>query len=101
MDTLQNRLNQELDKMGMEPKEFAELVHIAPSTLKGYTSGRRLPSVEILIRMAEVLGCTLDWLVGYELRPETGPNLVSRVERIENKHLAGIYQRLTFLENKK
>ena len=51
MDTLQNRLNQELDKMGMEPKEFAELVHIAPSTLKGYTSGRRLPSVEILIRI--------------------------------------------------
>lgn len=58
------RLKTLRELMGYSPKEFAELIGIKQQTYYVYESGRALPSIDKLIRIAETCNITLDWLCG-------------------------------------
>ena len=45
-------------------KEFADLLNISKGCLSKYETGRTQPSIETLIKMADTLNVTLDYLVG-------------------------------------
>ena len=50
-------------RAGMTQLQLAKQLHIGPSATGMYEQGRRTPSVEILIHMAELFGVSLDYLI--------------------------------------
>ena len=54
-----------LDLRGMSKRELCEVLHIQPSTFSGYLSGKRQPSYETLMQIAEYFDTTCDYLLGY------------------------------------
>lgn len=58
------RLKNLRDDKGFTQKHLAEVLNISVSTISHYENGTREPSIEILIQMAEVLGVSVDYLVG-------------------------------------
>lgn len=45
---------------GLTRKEAAEKADITPESIGNYESGRRLPRIDVLIRLAKVYGIKLD-----------------------------------------
>lgn len=43
---------------------LAKILNIGNTTLSQYESGKRIPSDEIKLRIAEIFGVSLDWLLG-------------------------------------
>ena len=48
---------------GLSQAELARRLHISPSAIGMYEQGRREPSVDILIAIAQEFGVTLDYLL--------------------------------------
>lgn len=62
---------------GLSQSQLAEKIKVSPSTVGMYEQGRRMPAVDMLIRMANLFEVSLDYLItGSEI-----PNL--RTEGIE------------------
>ena len=53
-------------QMNLTQKELAQLLGVANSTLNQWETGTRRPSIDMLVRLAEVLGCTPNDLLGIE-----------------------------------
>lgn len=47
----------------MSQKSLAALLKIKPNTLSKYESGKRNPSISMLIKMSETLGCDFNTLI--------------------------------------
>ena len=60
---------------GYTQKELSRALHVAPNTYFGYESGLHEPTVEILIRLADIYGLSLDALVGRD-DGETCPGFI-------------------------
>lgn len=61
-----NRLNQLIQKLGLEKKDFAIAGEIAPQTLTGYLDGTSQPKQEVLSKWFKAFKVNLNWLVaGY------------------------------------
>ena len=65
-NTFANSLKSLLEKRGMTLRALAEKLGTTEVTVSRYTSGNRTPNVETTVAIAEVLGVSLDQLVGYE-----------------------------------
>lgn len=50
-------------RTGLTQTQLADRLHLSPSALGNYEQGRRLPSVEILVEMAELFDVSLDYLL--------------------------------------
>ena len=68
MEVFSKRLREERKAAGLSQRELAEKLGISQSTYKGYefmgTSTGRQPSLEIVCKIAEVLGVSVDYLLG-------------------------------------
>jgi len=58
------RLREVREKRGLSQKELAELTGGHVSNLSYYESGRRIPSLELFVKIARVLGVSTDYLLG-------------------------------------
>ncbi len=56
------RLQQQREKCGMRKQELAERIGVSITTIQQYENGQ-LPKGEFAVRIAEVLDCSLDWLL--------------------------------------
>ena len=65
-NTFANSLKSLLEKRGMTQRALAEKLGTTEVTVSRYTSGNRTPNVETTVAIAEVLGVSIDQLVGYE-----------------------------------
>lgn len=50
-------------KAGMSQLQLAKKLNISPSAIGMYEQGRRMPAVDILIKMANLFGVSLDYLI--------------------------------------
>ena len=48
---------------GMSQEQLGNLLGISKSTIGMYEQGRRVPGLDILIRMSQVFGVSLDYLI--------------------------------------
>lgn len=64
--TFANSLKSLLEKRGMTQRSLAEKLKTTEATVSRYTSGNRTPNVETAVAIAEILGVSMDKLVGYE-----------------------------------
>ena len=55
--------------LGLSQAELAKRLHISTSAIGMYEQGRREPSVDTLIALAQIFGVTLDYLLSG--RPDT------------------------------
>lgn len=50
-------------RAGMTQRQLAKELHVGLSAIGMYEQGRRTPSIEILIQMANLFGVSLDYLI--------------------------------------
>ena len=50
-------------RAGMSQKQLARAIEISPSAVGMYEQGRREPAIHIMIRMSNLFGVSLDYLV--------------------------------------
>ena len=48
---------------GMTQRKLAKELHVSLSAIGMYEQGRRIPSVEMLVQMADLFGVSLDYLI--------------------------------------
>lgn len=64
--TFAERLKMLREKAGLKQTEVAARLEVPLSTYHSYEKKGTLPNVEMLLRLAYTLGCTVDELAGYE-----------------------------------
>ena len=60
------RLKEARENKNMSQSKLGRLLKIMPSNVTLYEQGKTEPSLENLVLIAEILGVTVDWLVGLE-----------------------------------
>ena len=63
---LGERLQQKRSSMKLSQKEVANAVGVNPSVILNYENGERTPSVEVLMSLASLYHCSVDYLLGIE-----------------------------------
>jgi transcriptional regulator with XRE-family HTH domain len=53
---------------GESRQAFAPKIGISPNTLWDYMNGNALPSIEVMLKISEISGASLDWLIKGERR---------------------------------
>lgn len=58
------RLQHLLTKNNMSQSVLAQAIGVTVGAISNYNTGVRTPSIDTLIKMSEVFGCGIDFLVG-------------------------------------
>lgn len=58
-DNMQLKINEMIDKSGLKKGHIAKQLGINPVTFSRYISGERKISLEMAVRLAEILGCDI------------------------------------------
>lgn len=76
-NTFANSLKSLLEKRGITQRSLAKKLKTTEATVSRYTSGNRTPNVETAVAIAEILGVSMDQLVGYEppAAPRSSPDV--------------------------
>ena len=61
---METRIKAAVRMKGVMQCELAKAVGISNSMISHYIHGRSLPSAAVLIKMADYLGVSIDWLLG-------------------------------------
>lgn len=61
-----DKLRETLEQKEMQQKDFAKIMNISASSLNGYITNRRLPSIYLVRDFAKELGVSVDYLLDYE-----------------------------------
>src|SRR5574344_1491087 len=80
-----------LKKNNMTQKEFAMKLAITESAMSRYMSNARMPKLNLLRQMAEVLGVTTDELLGKEDKSDFSSEL-PRITRLLARHSNALTQ---------
>ena len=63
---LGERIQQKRSSIKLSQKEVANAVGVNPSGISNYENGERTPSVEVLMSLASLFHCSVDYLLGIE-----------------------------------
>lgn len=63
-DLMRKRLIETREFNGYNRKQFAEILKMPYRTVTNYENGSREPGSDYLAKVANVCGCTTDWLLG-------------------------------------
>lgn len=64
-----NRLDSVMFRQDISNQELAHQMYVSSSTISGYRTGRRSPTVDDLASIAKILGVSADYLVGLSSVP--------------------------------
>ena len=64
---LSDRLQEAMDVRGLRPVDLVEQTGIPKSMVSYYLSGRSVPKADRLYKIAQVLGVSEAWLMGYDV----------------------------------
>ena len=89
-------------------KQLAEKLILSKNSICEYEKGRSEPNIETLIKLADILDCSIDYLVGrfddfgiIDLKPDIGKDetfLVSSFKRMSERSRDFLLSTLHFLE---
>lgn len=66
--TIDKNLKKLREENNMSQEMLARKLHIKRQTVSSYETGRSIPDIFILIKMADIFGVTLDQLVGRNIK---------------------------------
>ncbi|MDY6367573.1 MAG: helix-turn-helix transcriptional regulator [Clostridia bacterium] len=58
------RLKEIREELNISQKELAEKLKVSPTNVYNYENGRTEPSIDMLIKIADLLNVSIDYLVG-------------------------------------
>lgn len=76
------RLTDALTHSGKKQKGIAEELKVSEQTISSYKHGGKIPSLDTVVNLAEILNVSLDWLVGLPNKDKKGKN--SKFETLED-----------------
>ena len=79
---LGKRIAETRQKQGWSQAEFAERLHISPSTVGMYEQGRREPPIDVLFAMSEEFGVTIDYLITGKICTLTDTRLSEQADHV-------------------
>lgn len=62
------KIKEAREKNGYNQKEFAQKINVAPNTLSNWETGKREPDYKSLLKIAEVLDVSIDFLLGNKIK---------------------------------
>lgn len=65
-----NRLKELRIKKNIKQQDLAKALNVTKQSVSNWENGKRLPNIEILILLANFYNCSLDYLVGRELKED-------------------------------
>ena len=65
-----NRLKQLRIKKNIKQQDLAKALNVTKQSVSNWENGKRLPNIEILILLADFYNCSLDYLVGRDLKED-------------------------------
>ena len=65
-----NRLKQLRIEKNIKQQDLAKALNVTKQSVSNWENGKRLPNIEILILLADFYNCSLDYLVGRELKED-------------------------------
>ncbi len=84
MDTLAKRLKQRSEHLGISVAEAGRRAGLEERRFAHYVAGRREPDLATLVRIAEALGTTPNWLLGFDAYTESEKWLSELMDRFAN-----------------
>lgn len=66
LSNFSERLSELLFDARLNPPAFAKMIGCSRGTINRYLSGRYVPTLDMLLRMADALNCTTDFLLALE-----------------------------------
>ena len=72
MKELGRRLTQARDKAKLSRKYVAGILEVSVATLSHWETGKNFPEIPRLLKMANLYGCSVDWLLGRPVSSENG-----------------------------
>ncbi len=70
MSKFSERITDIMTKRHITQKQLAEMVNVTESSMSYYLKGERTPRIDVLSRLAEVLGVSADYLLGVDTAEE-------------------------------
>ena len=64
MSILAERLKHEREKAGLTQKQVSEQINVTRAAYTQYETDKCSPSLDILIKLADLYKCSIDYLVG-------------------------------------
>ena len=64
--TLIKNIDKYCSKKGITRKDFAREINIQPNTMGNWKTNNSIPPVETLIKIASIIGCSIESLIGAE-----------------------------------
>lgn len=91
--TFRERLREQIDYCGFLDKEVASMAGISKRTIDSYVGSEAcMPSAEVAVRIAKVLGVTVEYLVTGEKQSQSLQNIEANIynEKVRNllKHFS-------------
>jgi transcriptional regulator with XRE-family HTH domain len=77
---------------GLTQRELSKILHTSNSSISAYEIGQRIPSIDILIKLAEFFDVTTDYLLGISPSP-LSPSVLSD-ELIRGTTIASVIEML-------
>ncbi len=65
---------------GLSQQQIADLLNYGLSTVQSWEAGRKLPSYDALISLADIMGVSIDWLTGRTHIWKTADRLMSELQ---------------------
>lgn len=97
--TFSDMLRNLREQKGYTQKDLSETLHISPTAISHYENGSREPDVGVLIKIAECLDVSVDYLIGFTscnipyskltkqyIKGITTKELLYRLEKLDNEH---------------
>ena len=95
-DMFNIKIREERRKSKLTQQELSKLLNISQSTLAGYETGVREPSIDILIKLTKIFNCSLDYLVG-----NASSNCIIETATNEEKEIFLLIKKLSDIEQTK
>jgi len=84
MDILAKRLKERSAQLGISNAEAARRIGLDERRFAHYAAGRREPDLATLLRIAEALGTTPNWLLAIEANSQTDKKMAELLDRFTN-----------------
>jgi transcriptional regulator with XRE-family HTH domain len=66
METVTSRLIELREGHGLNKLEMAKKLGVSKSTITRYETGEIKPNIEMMIKIRQVFGVSLDWIAGFD-----------------------------------
>lgn len=74
------------ENAGYSQKELAKIIGVAQNTFHGYESGKHDPKPDLLIKIAQACGTTVDFLLGHKTEQRQDVD-IERISNTEKNHI--------------